>query len=234
MKNTLKSILSGVAAITMFASVQSEASQITITSVPGHSAGNGGEFLITPDASLSYLLSGYAPVATLNGGFFSFCIEYNEHISPPATYDAAISNGSISGGVSGAVSGTDIISNGTAWLYKQFAKGTLAGYDYTYGNRTTAAALQAAIWYLEGEIATISAGNIFYNAAVAQFGASTAVANNNGVSGVKALNLGTSPLYAKQDQLVYIPGVPDNGWTVALLGFGMLALFAIKRKTAKA
>ena len=93
----------------------------------------------------------YAAAATFNGGFETFCIEYSEHFSPGSTYYYGISQGAMNGGLSGG--NPDPISRGTAWLYLQFAKGTLAGYNYALGpgGNASAAALQATIWWLEGE-----------------------------------------------------------------------------------
>lgn len=236
---SIKSLSCGAAAalalLACLSSTSSTAfgSQVTISQVSGYSAGSGGEFLLVPDADLAYLLSGYDASATYGSGFFSFCLEKNEYFYPGSTYNAAISAGSIGGGLTGAVDGTDIISNGTAWLYQKFATGALTGYDYDpIGGRSTAAELQEAFWYLEGENASIGA-NQFVSLVTTQFGSLVgAVADNDGSFGVKVINLGDSPSYPNQDQLVYTPSVPDNGATVALLGLGMLGLFMVKRRMA--
>lgn len=213
----------------------SSASQVTISQVSGYSSGSGGEFLLVPSSDLSYLLNGYAATAKYGSGFLSFCIEKNEYFSPGSTYNAAISNGAIGGGVSGAVGGTDIISKGTAWLYKNFATGFLSGYDYNpVGGRSTAGELQNAIWYLEGELSSIGA-NQFITQVTTQFGTlANAVLDNDGSYGVKAVNLGKASSFPNQDQLVYIPTVADGGMTVALLGLGMLGVFLIRRQLKSA
>ena len=57
-------------------------------------------------------------------------------------------------GGGGAVNGADPISIGTAYLYSEFAKGTLQDYAFagTEAEREASAALlQNAIWYLEKE-----------------------------------------------------------------------------------
>jgi hypothetical protein len=57
---------------------------------------------------------------------------------------------------------------GIAYLYKEFAAGTLDGYNYTSGRATSAVELQYAIWYLLEETSSIpsdyvKADNIFLN-----------------------------------------------------------------------
>ena len=51
----------------------------------------------------------------------------------------------------------DPVSQGTGWLYSQFATGTLAGYNYDAGRSGAAGSsadlLQQTIWWLEGESA---------------------------------------------------------------------------------
>ena len=181
-------------------------------------SGEGGEFnAVSSDFNPTAM--GYAPSTTYNGGFETFCIEYSEHFSPGSTFYYGISQGAMNGGVSGG--NPDPISRGTAWLYLQFAKGTLAGYDYGLGpsGNASAAALQATIWWLEGEgdnpdpsFRTLVMDNV-----------SNYQANNNGYFGVAVLNLwnDSNHMLPAQDQLML---VPDGGSTVMLLGLGFLGL----------
>lgn len=210
----------------------------------------GGEFT----ASNSGLdLSSYSSLAqTISShgrtGFDTFCLEYNEHFTPGNTYDYTLSNNAIGGDVA---SGSDPISMGTAWLYSQFASGTLAGYfgGTTAQHKANALQLQLAVWYLEDET-TISAftsahgtytpgsGNAFLNLALAQFGnLAGAKADANGAFGVQVLNLTSLDRYGNtvqnQSQLYY-HAVPELGMTVALLGLSFLGLAGFRQKFASA
>jgi hypothetical protein len=113
-----------------------------------YSYSNGGEFNAVPTGWDPKPL--YDSKALYGSGFQTFCIEFNEHFSPGTTYDVEISDRAMYGGV-GPVG--DPISKGTAWLYYNFAKGTLNNYVYTLGSgRATAAGeLQLAFWFLEQE-----------------------------------------------------------------------------------
>jgi len=245
------------------------ASKITITGNGDYRAGSGGEFNVrAADAGgaavLAALSAGYTTVngtavGTADGtrmnagfggqiGFQTFCIEHNENVSLPGTYDVAISDGAIYGGVAGGIDPdglgplptTDKISVGTAYLYSQFATGNLAGYIYANGGTRAASAvkLQEAIWYLEDEISLTLAqitANSFLQAAFTAHGAIGAGVGNaaggakadNSIYGVKALNLGGASPNQKQDQLIM---VPDGGLTATLLGLGMGGLAVLRRK----
>ena len=188
----------------------------------------------TPRRQISFPPRWAIPQTRLySGGFETFCVEFNEHFSPGSTYYYAISQGAINGGVSGG--NPDPLSLGTAWLYLNFAQGTLAGYNYTTGagGNASAAALQATVWWLEGEQADPS--NTFSAAVISQFGsAAAAMANNNGFYGVGVLNLWGDSRHTQfaQDQLVLVP-VPDGGTTAMLLGSGLLGLFLFNRKVSR-
>jgi hypothetical protein len=176
----------------------------------------GGEFTLDPSTGLEWVLSYYAPAAKdqgTNGTFQTFCLEAFEHVYSNATYTAVLNDKAINGGVGAA---GDPLSVGAAWLYYEFAKGTLTGYDYSdtgVGREPSADALQKAIWALEEE----SGGSIntTYNTMlVGKFGTiANAKLDNMGQYGVKVLNLyeGTT---LRQDVLVLVP-VPG----AMLLGF---------------
>lgn len=51
--------------------------------------------------------------------------------------------------------------------------------------------------------------------------------DNNGTFRVGALNLGDSPGYNNQDQLIV---VPDGGFTLSLLGGALVALGTLRRR----
>jgi len=219
-----------VLALSSIAFTQSFANTITLGANNGsYRVGVGGEFNWIPNGgNPDNLGAGYSASALLGSGFESFCIQYGEHISFGGTYEYAI------GTAAKGPTGTDEVSVGTAWLYSQFATGTLAGYNYTPGAGRAASAgdLQNAIWYLEGEISSIGS-NAFITAATTHFGGlANAEQDALGSYGVYALNLGpvgTKSDWCNQDQLIYCP-VSEGGVTLAMLGFGLLGLALAKRR----
>jgi hypothetical protein len=231
--------ISFVAVVGLIISTQM-ASAYTVTTTGGYGpyqTGQGGEFSLTPDTALgNKVLGNYSALAlTFNStAFQSFCLEWDEHIAKDTTYNAAISNAAIKGGVGGAFGGKDPISIGTADLYYQFAKGTLAGYNYigSIDNRKKSAdELQRTIWWLEGEVKSDgapapAADNIFKKYIMDHYTTEgAAMVDNNGAFAVMALNL-TKDGGLAQDQLVVVP-VPAAVW---LLGSGLLGLVGIRRR----
>jgi hypothetical protein len=198
--------------------------QATINYGSRHS-GNGGEFNIS-SADFDPTAMGYASAAISGSGFETFCLETNEFFNPGSTYYYAISEAASNGGVSGG--NPDPISLGTAWLYLNFAHGTLAGYDYTVGagGNASAAALQSTIWWLEGEGA--NPGNAFSTLVMTL---PNYLDDNNGYYGVGVLNLWGDADHTRvaQDQLI-LRQVPDGGSTAILLGFGLVGLYLSGRK----
>jgi hypothetical protein len=198
--------------------------QATINYGSRHS-GNGGEFNIS-STDFDPTAMGYAGAAISGSGFETFCLETNEYFTPGSTYYYAISQGASNGGASGG--NPDPISLGTAWLYLNFAHGTLAGYDYTTGagGNASAAALQSTLWWLEGEGA--NPGNAFSTLVMALPNYSD---NNDGFYGVGVLNLwgDSNHTQSAQDQLILLQ-VPEGGSTAILLGFGLVALCLGGRK----
>lgn len=217
------------------------ANTLTLNRISGYYSGNGGEFNLTATDSgpLQGLVSDYAPAATYGNGIETFCVEYNEHVSVPGNYYYQVSLAAIRGGQLV----NDPISVGTAWLYSQFAQGSLAGYNYTPGSGriASAGALQQTIWWLEGERDDPGTSNPFRSAVVSYFGgideAKADVSDPDDYE-VYVLNLGTTAdgnggLWPNQDQLVWIKGgysVPDGGLTLILLGIAMGGLSLLRRK----
>jgi len=225
------------------------ATQITLyQDLSNYSYGDGGEFNAVPNAALlsdNPALAGYtSATANLTGGtpnFQTFCIETGEYFYPGTTYNVTIGNEILYDG--GQFPNGEPITLGTAWLYSQFAAGTLNGYDYTDGSGRTATAgdLQQAIWYLQNEVTSLvnggADGTAFYNAAVLALGEAI---NNaaNGAYGVVALNLWVpnpdgSNGAAAQDQLMVIPGlsaVPEP----SAVSFGLLILLPFGMKKVRA
>jgi len=125
---------------------------VKVTRTPGYYNPSfaGGEFTIDvqPGSTLPDPLD----------PFQSFCVETSEFVTMGSTYEAIISKEAIMGDGNADAAGPgggDLLSYETAYLYSEFRKGTLAGYDYTLpsvGTRPASAlALQTAIWYLEDE-----------------------------------------------------------------------------------
>ncbi len=135
-------------------------------------------------------------------------------------------------------------SGSTGWLYSEFAKGTLTSYNYdgtASERKTSAALLQAAIWWLEGE-QSFSSRNFYMSLVKSQFGSKAAAKADGGADyGVYALNLwfGDNPLkHRGQDQLYYQPleitvsqisAVPDGGQAAVLFGLALAGLVALRR-----
>jgi hypothetical protein len=215
------------------------ASAITLERIQGYQKGYGGEFLATPDADLVHVLENYSADARLNEGFFTFCLERDAPVTFKKAHRALLNDVVVGlGGRKGGFNGVDPISNGTAWLYQQFATGTLAGYDYTAGARSTARKLQTAIWWLEGEVVLgRPRKNPFLQLAIEQFnGKALARADNDGSFNVRVLNLGNNARSSIQDMLVYTPPpsgpapVPDEGNTFLLLSASLVTLALMQRR----
>jgi len=222
-KTILAVVATGLLSYGLF-SQQAQASQLTLNYGSRHS-GNGGEFnASSPNFAPGTM--GYKAATTYNGnGFETFCLETNEYFNPGSTYYYGISQGAINGGVGGG--NPDRISRGTAFLYLNFAKGTLFGYDYSIGaaGDASAAALQSTIWWLEGEGGTPN--NAFLSLVTSNV--TNYMADNNGFYGVGVLNLWGDSNHAQvaQDQLILT--APDAGSTAMLLGVALGALGMARR-----
>jgi hypothetical protein len=205
-----------------------------------YSFGNGGEFRAVGDAGLNAVVnwSAYSQGAlnntALSGQYFqTFCIEDTEYFSPGTKYDAGISDNALYGMV-GKYPGTPV-TLGTAWLYSQFAAGTLSGYNYTYGTGRTpdAGTLQQAIWCFQGEAVGVNNGWVTTaETALASAGFTDAFAAAKGAFGVEALNLGAPGQV--QDQLVIVVPEPTTvlAGALLLLPFGASTLRILRKKIA--
>jgi hypothetical protein len=187
----------------------------------------GGEFTLkgSPWANTAH----YASATLVARGFQTFCLERNEFLSGQP-FDGWLNTAAVNGGLGGG--SPDPISIGTAWLYKQFAEGNLAGYDYTpgAGREASARALQEAIWMLEDEM-LVNPLNPYISLVITQFGSlASAKADYTSVGPnytVRAINLYSADGTKRQDMLVYLP---DGGMTLILMGGGLLGLALIRRK----
>jgi hypothetical protein len=174
---------------------------------------SGGEFSF--HANNWNPLPYYAPEATVQGSegtyFQTFCMEENEYVYASTPFDVILSQVSVKGGVGGG--SPDPLSVGTAYLYHEFQNGTLQGYNYdkndVAGRKASAAALQNAIWFLEGEG---GADNSFVDLARTDLGMTNVQlqGNNNGQFGVAVMQLweyGFAGVagHERQDMLVCVP-----------------------------
>jgi hypothetical protein len=230
-------LLVGLAGVFAVTAAQAQLQVTLYQDTSNYSYGDGGEFNAVPNAALLSLnptLNGYvaatADPTAASPNFQTFCVETMSYFSPGNTYNVTISQTLYNGG---QFPTGEALTMGTAWLYGQFAAGTLDGvsepYDYTYGSGRVATAgdLQQAIWYLQGEqplIGNGANGTAFYDAALAALGGNI---NNpsDGAFGVVVLNLWVpnpddSNGAASQDQLMVVPE-PDG------LSFGLLFLLTL-------
>lgn len=226
MKTSLKSF--AAFAILAVAVSSAQANQITLSQSSSYSVGLGGAFVakVVNGSINNSDYSGAAKIGTTS--FATFCIEYSEHFAPGGTYNYVVNFGSVNGGVSGQSPSNpyyDGVSNGTAFLYSQFAQGSLAGVaGFAYDKSATGYGfLQDAIWNLEGEITTSNALANWVKTNITNWNS-----DSNGSYGVYALNLTYTDGSRAQDQLYYHK-VPEQGMTVAFLGLALLGIVGVRR-----
>ena len=223
-----------VASSAMAGSIQTVGSGPGVSYGP-YQRGTGGEFTFTTDPG-GFLLNGYVSGKTSDvfalGTFQTFCVEESEYIYSGQPVDYVLSQKT--------VYSDNAVSNGAAWLYDQFAQGTLAHYDYST-SRADVQTLQNAIWGLMGQKAYDSS-NFFISEMKTATGLDDVQAQSasNGLYGVYALNLwaaGQTGNYdaRRQDMLVKVvqpnfEQTPDGGTTLMLLGGALMGLGALRRK----
>jgi hypothetical protein len=190
--------------------------------VDGTYGPSGGEYTITAESPSDF------------GSFQTFCLELRDPLAGnPFLFrlnESAVGGGLTTGPDGGA--DFDPVSKGTAWLYKQFASGNWAEYDYTpgTGREESAYGLQRAIWYLEGESDYLNdLGAKYVKLAFAVFG-DKYMDGDFGDQKVFAMNIFDAQGNRYQDMLAL--GVPDGGATMMLLGIGFLGLGFLRRRFA--
>ncbi|MDX2016072.1 MAG: hypothetical protein SFY95_00365 [Planctomycetota bacterium] len=215
----MKMRVSALAAAAVLCAAGAAQAAFVVINQGAYSFGNGGEF----NAQLTGV--SFSPKALSSSGFFeTFCLEVPENFQPGATYSASIATFADGGGAGGQdSSGTDPLSELTAYLYEQFITGNLAGYDYadSLGQRKNdAGSLQQAIWYLEDEIALSAV-----NAKGLAFLAIAANGAGQGLGDVRVVNVYDNSGGKRQSQLVSIP----SPGSLVLAGVG-LAVAARRRR----
>jgi hypothetical protein len=232
MKNLYKTVVGCLAVLALSAATGVFANTIVL-SKDSYSYKVGGEFsAVTTGQNFT---KNYSSKAIVNGGFETFCVETTVPFTSGQPYTYTLSSQDSLG---------RSLSKGAAFLYYEFAKGILAGYNYANAvnmpsRATDAGLLQAAIWWFQGEqtyagfAIPTSINNPFYALAVTTLGSlANALSANNGLYSVEIIQLTDSSGKAAQNQLV-LCGVPDGGVTVALLGASLASLFLIQLKIRK-
>jgi hypothetical protein len=167
--------------------------------------------------------------ADLGSFFYTFCLNSGVFVNTPGTYSYTISDSAIPGGP-GNVSTPDPISIGTAWLYSQFRAGTLASYSDT---AAVNGALQAAIWWLEGEAGGVNNSFVALAETALSLNDTTIKDDANGAYDVVALHLKDSQGKDVQPLLGLVVPVPEPSTIVAgallLLPFGVSTLRIMRK-----
>lgn len=186
------------------------------------------------------------PNATATGGVFifndltqgfsfgTFCIERDEPMNIGSIYYVSgISTQAVEGGIAGG--SPDPLSSESAYLFDQWWNGTLSGYTGSgYGDATSQAGLQGALWILENEgLPTYISSNATYLAAALGFRDLANSQADGSLYGVVVLNLLNTTLVDG----VYIPTTyaqdvlftPEPA-TILLLGLGLTAVGLVARK----
>lgn len=237
----------GFSAGQAFAGPVGDTGSFTWTRQSGYFANDGGEFTLSNLVGISN--SDYAASTKdigILGSFQTFCIERDENAASPSYF--IVGSAAVGGGNGGP--SPDPISQGTAWLYSQFAQGLLNVSQVPAvtgpGNYFSAAApsraseaeaLQNAIWALEEETpqfgSVTAANNAYYAAAVAMFGANATANASVGQFNIYVLQnySNSARSTVAQDFLYY--HVPDGGTTSLLLGTALAGLGLIRRRSGR-
>jgi len=206
---------------------------LTASLTPGYQYDNGGQFTVEVDNNP-------------NWQFQTYCIEIQNEFSPGSTYSYTLGQSTHDYPPPNAVANLTL---GAAFLFSQFATGQLAGETavtggYALPNNSTGAqtvgALQAALWYFEGQgnddanfnqwnngsptgVSNGGATGDFYTDWVLSILGPSAYNPSNGKYGVDVVQVPNG-----QDWL--IDPVPDGGMTASLLGGALVGLGVWRRK----
>jgi len=184
----------------------------------------GGPWQSSPGGEFTVTVTGAGiPGQPVGSVFPSFCIEKNEYISFNKTYYVKINTAAVRGGLGGG--SPDPLDPRTAWLYNEFLNETLTGYDFEnddIGRKTSAGALQNAIWYLEGEMSYSQLNNRAKG--FVQLGNASDWYTNNYIGNIRVMNLYADQCFTQyaQDQLVRVPApgaVLLSSIGISIIGF---------------
>ncbi|MFN0127090.1 MAG: hypothetical protein ACKV19_10455 [Verrucomicrobiales bacterium] len=230
-----KTIITGLAALALGLASSASAAflgltgSLTVTHTPGYSAG-GAEYTVTLTDAPALLLSAiasYSPSASLApNSIQTFCLEGDES----AGDGRFVVNSWADAGGRNTDDG-DPLSIGASWLYCQFARGILAGYDYIpgAGRLASARALQEAVWALEDERTAPVGGlaGLFYQLGLDNGGKANAAPGQNSVY---VLNVTAADGTKKQDFMIY---VPEGGSLLIVFGLSLCGLSVYRRRLQK-
>lgn len=235
----MKKFYMAVALAGVLASYQCSALTLNVNvgRLDGYYTYSGGEFDITSvnsDPTFNQIVQhNYVPgLTSINGGFETFCLDPVTELQGNPQIGTVVMSG---------------VSAGTGWLYRQFASGTLAGYDYAdttpggsgnSGRAQSAMALQIAIWELQGysQAVILSESSLATPTVLADAANFVSMASGaSGDSGVGMLQLSYAGVdgqpITSQPMLI---AVPDGGMTAMLLGMALAGFGLISRKLRRA
>ena len=214
MKSYLRSSLCSLVGCCALAA-STHAQNVTLNLNSPYQYGNGGEFVATPNGFPGTPLS-----LTNDGNFQTFCIQTQVEFSPGNTYSVYFAPLGAPGGPA--------LNEPTAYLYDQFIRGVLPGYDYPNAlsqRLNDAGALQYAFWLLEGQDTTGLTADPDPTLTTFYINLATTNAIPGNFYGVSVMVMYSgdlsNPTFA-QNQLIELPGIPAPG-AAALLGLGGFA-----------
>lgn len=224
--------------VTASALAAGEKIKVTNTNLWGQGTG-GGPFEVEPAGiPWSNVPEGLGLHGAAAGRFVTFCVETDEFLSG-GEYFIQFSNEARAGGSGGP--SPDPLDDRTRYLYAHFIRGTiqseLIAWDatggptesFTYGDSTSGARLQDAIWFIEQE----TRGSDNFLAQLAAWAmANPLLADHSGMNKVKVMNLWDNADFTgnRQDLLVMIP-LPAPVW---MAGVGLVGVvgFVYRRRRA--
>jgi len=178
-------------------------------------------------ANIATVLEGFAGIVDANGlgnSFDTFSLIRGNECTAGQTYDVTLDTVTRAGNDTDAKQGARTLSPRTAYLYTQFRSGKLGSGAWS---NSDSAALQQAIWFLEGQSTQISPQA---RALVEQ----ACAAGWTDIGDIRVMNLktlsgsGTNPNEFSQSQLTMVP-LPPGVWA-GVSGFSGVALLAVRRR----
>jgi hypothetical protein len=202
--------------------------------IGGYYSGDGGEFTLY-GRGLTLSNNAYAPSTSgLDNrpeSLQTFCLELDEHTYNPVNIRVSTQNAALDDFGSHAYGGGVNTNDGddldpvTAYLYTQFAQGTLSNYDYTpgAGRSNSAGLLQQTIWYIEDEYTNYTpAGQVA--SWISEAEAAIEGKNWTGIGDVRVLQMCKADGVNKQDFLYLMPVPVPAAALLALLGMSVAGI----------